>query len=701
MTIRKLARTGGISILAAVLFMCCAIAQVPPLASTAPWEPVARLPGGSVDTVVFDTAHPGVAFAGSESGYLYRSTDGGASWKSVKVGTSGEGFRAIAVSPATPGTVYAYSTDNFFSGLGTLYRSVDDGRTWQPTASQPSSSFGGAFFPGQGRGIVIDPTGQILVLTDSYAGVLRSADGGVTWTNPVPNTRAFGLSKDPNQHGVLWAAGLDRATQLATVWKSTDFGATWTAQTPDAFNPPAPFGVFAYAIAVQPGTGVIFANWSGTDPNTFAPDGGMVVSTNGGQTWSAQDDGLLPSYSPGFASADIAFDPVHADTIYLSNWVNGDLAGGGFYRSRDRGHTWEPIGTALRTLGTSSVSVRPEMRGYPAAVFAGTPDLFVSNDHGKHWDRSDFGLDGGGVGLIADDGIASGGYYAASGDGLFHSTDDAASWVRINTWNGPDGAASFAIDRNSEDRTIYVPSFNRLWRSTNAGRSWTDVTPAAPAVSGFTSVLVDPHHADYVYAAAFEGILFFSRNAGRDWSSVLCGYGAPAGDSLSTNALLRAHGMRGDLYVPLVSGLWVATADGTNCAPAAAQPIPGGYITSMAEMGTDPSALLVSGFPASGLPVVMRSADGGATYQPVDSLPGIQNLGPWNLTSSPHGHLGAASLAGDTVAISRDGGANWTTQPDVFYDLTTGFSVLFATRGKVFWANNGGDLYVAPDETLR
>ena len=92
--------------------------------------------------------------------------------------------------------------------------------------------------------------------------------------------------------------------------------------------------------------------------------------------------------------------------------------------------------------------------------------------------------------------------------------------------------------------------------------------------------------------------------------------------------------------------------------------------------------------------------DGGATYQPVDSLPGIQNSGPWTLASSPHERLGAASLAGDTVAISRDGGANWTTQPDVFYNVSAGFSLLSGTRDRVFWADTSGALYVAPDEVL-
>src|SRR5260221_2429894 len=175
-------------------------------ASTAPWLELGRLTGGSVVSVVFDTAHPGVAFAGSDAGLIYRSKDGGASWKPISVGTVVEGFRAIAVSPTNPGTVYTYSSDNFFGGGGKLYRSVDDGLSWAPMPHQPSSAVAG-YYAGVGRGIAIDPTGRILVLTDAYHGVLRSSDGGDTWTNPVPNAAAYGLATNPAQSGVLWVAG--------------------------------------------------------------------------------------------------------------------------------------------------------------------------------------------------------------------------------------------------------------------------------------------------------------------------------------------------------------------------------------------------------------------------------------------------------------------------------------------------------------
>lgn len=686
--------------LASLLIVSSAWSQTP---STAPWQRIASVPGGYIGRVVFDAAHPGVAIAGSDAAYLYRSTDGGATWKAMRVGTVNEGFRAIAFSPSTPGTAFAYSTDNFFAGFGTLYRSVDDGRTWQPTPGQPSSVAAGGFFPGEGREIVIDPTGRIIVLTDTYSGILRSADGGATWSNPVSNARAFGLSADPKHRGVLWAAGLDNTTGLSTVWKSADFGATWVAQTPAAFNPTGPIFLEAYGIVVQPRTGVIYATWTGFDPNTYSLDGGVVVSTDGGHTWISRNDGLLPSFSPGSSAGWIAFDPEDSDTIFVTTNGGGGQNGDGFYRSRNSGRTWEPIGTVLPVHGANGVWVRPEMRGYPAALFTATPGLYASTDDGHHWQHSDAGQVGGYIQMIADDDVASGGYYAASGDGLFRSTDGAATWNRIDTWDGPIGINAFGIDRNSPQHTLYAPSINHVWRSTTAGHSWSDVSPPVPPTTPYASfafVLVDPNRADHLYVASSDGTLSYSPNGGRNWTSVQCGYGTAAFDGLSTSKVIRVPGSSGNLYLPLGSGLWVAAPDASSCVPAAVQPLPGGYITSMTVLGSDPAALLVSGYAASGPPLVMRSTDGGASFQAVDSLPAFPGTQPWNVASSPDRTLGAGSYFGDTVSISRDGGANWTTQPDVFFDISAGVSTMNITRHKVFWTDFSGAALVAPAAAL-
>jgi hypothetical protein len=73
---------------------------------------------------------------------------------------------------------------------------------------------------------------------------------------------------------------------------------------------------------------------------------------------------------------------------------------------------------------------------------------------------------------------------------------------------------------------------------------------------------------------------------------------------------------------------------------------------------------------------------------------------PWFLTSSPNLRLGVGSFNGSTIAVSRDGGANWNTQPDVLLDETSGNTYLSGTRARVFWSDASGGLYAAPNEAL-
>jgi hypothetical protein len=129
---------------------------------------------------------------------------------------------------------------------------------------------------------------------------------------------------------------------------------------------------------------------------------------------------------------------------------------------------------------------------------------------------------------------------------------------------------------------------------------------------------------------------------------------------------------------------------------AAVQPLPDGFITSIAEAGTNPTAFVVSGYPATGAPVVVRSVDSGASYQPVGSLPGIQFLPPWNLSVSPDLQVALAVVAGSAIAVSRDGGVTWTMQPESLFPVSAGAAYLSPTQSKVFWGDISGALYSAP-----
>ena len=77
---------------------------------TAPWTRLSNPNGGNAQCFLFDHAHPGVALAGTDAGNILRSTDGGANWTPVQVGTATEEFRVVAQSPADPNVFFAFST---------------------------------------------------------------------------------------------------------------------------------------------------------------------------------------------------------------------------------------------------------------------------------------------------------------------------------------------------------------------------------------------------------------------------------------------------------------------------------------------------------------------------------------------------------------------------------------------------------------
>ncbi|MGH7488933.1 MAG: hypothetical protein ACREMY_25520, partial [bacterium] len=88
--------------------------------------------------------------------------------------------------------------------------------------------------------------------------------------------------------------------------------------------------------------------------------------------------------------------------------------------------------------------------------------------------------------------------------------------------------------------------------------------------------------------------------------------------------------------------------------------------------------------------------DAGASYLPVATLPGFQNAPPWRLSSSPDLQVALAVDYGSEIAVSRDGGATWTIQPETLFPVSAGAAYLSPTRSKVIWGDISGALYAAP-----
>ncbi|TAF67332.1 MAG: T9SS C-terminal target domain-containing protein [Cytophagales bacterium] len=244
--------------------------------------------GGRTRGLAIDRTNENVILAGGVSGGMWRSDDGGNSWTKTTTSSQFHNVTCLIQDPR-PGfsNVWYFGTGegsgNSASGGSAgyrgngIYKSTDGGNTWSllaSTNSDPTVLGGGSTFGGVGAAatggdfqyiwnIAINPTnGHILAAT--YTGIMRSTDGGLSWTKvlaAVAGTPTTIRRTDVlvNANGLAMATLESAASPNAGFWYS-DNGVNWVDITPSALN--------AFAAAPSAYTRVVIANVSSA-PNTF------------------------------------------------------------------------------------------------------------------------------------------------------------------------------------------------------------------------------------------------------------------------------------------------------------------------------------------------------------------------------------------------------------------------------------------------
>jgi photosystem II stability/assembly factor-like uncharacterized protein len=465
-------------------------------------------------TVALDATSPEIVYAGAggppggvwKHG-VFKSTDGGASWRPIglqrPIGHQGSGVTALAVDPEQPTNVFA---GTYRTGI---FKSTDGGASWRP-AGLAGKSVGGH------DPLLLDPQDPQTVYAEWWEndvnGVSKSSDGGRTWQALTIGREAELLALHPRNSTRLYAdsdIGILTSSDGGRSWRATGWGpsngsvstlAVAPGQAGTAYAGVDHGGVFKRGSdgswrAANTGLRNLGVHTLAVDPrapaNVYAgTDAGVFKSTDGGQSWQR----VRAARGRERSISALAVDPRHPHVVYAI------AAEHGVFKSTDAGTTWRALEGGFGTsddIGALALNPRN-----PEILYLGGVGLFKSKDGGTTWRTA--GLTGTTVYEIAVDPEEPATLYAGTDAGLFTSTDAGASWQVLA---GPlDGAhvEAVAIDPQRR-RSVYAGTDSGVFKSANGGRSWRRFTHLP--VRTFDALALDPT-AGLVYAGAYGGGIY-------------------------------------------------------------------------------------------------------------------------------------------------------------------------------------------------
>ncbi|HTS03238.1 MAG TPA: hypothetical protein VMN04_11985 [Thermoanaerobaculia bacterium] len=468
------------------------------------------LPGAEVKSLVADPAVPGLFWAGTAQGGIYRSADGGVSWQSAPGGLAFPGYAvtSLAADPLLPGTAWAGLTGVVRGGL--LVRSTDGGRRFEVVRRWEDRA--------AARVVALSAAGgRRTVAVGGDGGIEISDDDGFTWRASAPPLDAGSgvsfLAFHPARPDVLYCGSFRHP------FRSTDRGRTWTR----------------IAAGMVEDTEVFAMEFSPASPDEFwaATCGWVYRTADGGANWTRYRDGLLDRrvqavrldprdssrvlagttgglfesrdrgktfrrLSAEFVVNALVFDPRDAARLLVATEAEGIL------RSEDGGVTLTESNRGLAEARVSAVALLPSGRVVVARAADGRS--------GGLWDVDPASGEATRLALVPPSTVlalapAGAGLLAGTPDGVFRQDGPRAPFQRTLAW----GARAFAGDGSA--RTLAATDAG-VFESRDAGRTWARLGGLKSRVEDVRRGRLGEGGAR-TWAADAEGTTFWWD--GRDW----------------------------------------------------------------------------------------------------------------------------------------------------------------------------------------
>ncbi len=589
--------------------------------------------------------HPtleGVILQGAAGGGVWKTLDGGLTWYPTTDGLSDLSVGAVAWAPGNPDVVYLGTGEGdtmitggtgYVPGIGIL-RSDDGGETWTfPTGNEDPVT--DLFFD-----LDIDPDNDEIVFAGTDSGLLKTEDGGVTWQNLMPST-----------------AGAYAVTQVSR-----------SKSNPDLL----------YA-----------CQWcEGSCP---VDTGRVMRSDDRGLTWAPVGGEGLPGFSGYTNRAAFAVAPSDDQILYLATntdrGINGRTPTSSVFRSDDGGETWTE--TAAST--TNKVKEYLGSQGWydnTIVVHPTNPDVVVA----------------GGV------------WYVLTADG-------GQTWTNRNPYESGGGMGSATLphvdvhDLEYQGDTLWVGNDGGVWKSDNDGLTWTGRNDGV-VTRQYYGMDIDPVNRERILGGTQDNGTNLRRDAGDDKFDLVLG---GDGFECAINPMMPEI-MYGTIYFTSVYRTDPRSGSFRNVSPPATEDENPPFITPLMLHTTNPNIVF------TGTSSLWRSDNGGDSWlklprnpaADVSSFPWIPGKKIWAIATTPGDPERIMISKGEFIYSSGDGGRTWIGavisgqafnvdvsphDPDValaaMESSSINHGVLRTTDGGLTWNNSGVGLPAFNTQVVR
>ncbi|WP_088340059.1 WD40/YVTN/BNR-like repeat-containing protein [Robiginitalea sediminis] len=297
--------------------------------------------GGRSAAVTGVPGQPNLFYFGATGGGVWRTQDGGRTWKNISDGYFGGSIGAVEVAKSDPNVIYVGGGEktvrgNVSSGYG-VWKSEDAGKTWQAAGLEKSRHIPRLkVHPTDHNTVFAAVLGNIYKPTQER-GIYKSTDGGKTWRQVHyvnDQAGAVDLTFDPTNPRILYAStwrvqrtpySLSSGGEGSALWKSTDSGETWTEISKNKGFPEGTLGIIGVTVSpVNPQR--VWAIVENKDK------GGLYRSEDGGKTW-AQVNSERKLRQRAWYYTRVYADTQDEDVVYVLNVR--------YHKSSDGGKTFD------------------------------------------------------------------------------------------------------------------------------------------------------------------------------------------------------------------------------------------------------------------------------------------------------------------------------------------------------------------------